>query len=73
MHKDSAYLLFYLRKDVEGKNLAQVFPNIQSDYFVGKPVKLQGSDGFVTGNPTKGGGKKIEIKLKSQPLPSQIS
>ena len=40
-------------------------PNIESDYFVGKPVKLNNHDGFVMENVTKGGSKKVSVKLKS--------
>ena len=40
INKESAYLLFYVRKDLDGKGLAQVMPNIESDYFAGKPVKI---------------------------------
>ena len=40
LHKASAYLLFYVRKDIALKNLAQVMPDIEREYFPGKPVKL---------------------------------
>lgn len=40
-------------------------PDIQKDFFAGKPVKLNGEDGFVLENPTKGGNKNIKIKLKN--------
>ena len=47
------------------KNFEDLMPNIQKDYFAGKPVKLNGEDGFVLENPTKGGAKNIKIKLKN--------
>jgi len=42
LHKESAYMLFYLRQDIISKNLEDLMPNIQKDFFVGKPVKLNG-------------------------------
>ena len=39
IHKESAYLLFYIRKDVLEQSLNQVIPNIESDLFPGKPIK----------------------------------
>lgn len=39
IHKESAYLLFYVRKDLESKAIADVMPDIEKDVFVGKPVK----------------------------------
>ena len=52
LHKASAYLLFYVRKDIALKNLAQVMPDIEREYFPGKPVKLQQNDGFIVENQT---------------------
>ena len=72
LHKESAYLLFYIRKDLETKNLATVMPNIESDVFAGKPVKYNKEDGFVVENPTAGS-KKVVIKLKNQPGRSTVS
>ena len=40
IHKESAYLLFYMRKDLESKDLRQVMPNIENDFFAGKPIKI---------------------------------
>ena len=40
LHKASAYLLFYVRKDVEAKQFEQIMPDIERDYFAGKPVKI---------------------------------
>ena len=48
IHKESAYLLFYIRKDVIEKDLTQLFPNIEKDFFPGKPIKTTSDeDGFV--------------------------
>jgi hypothetical protein len=38
LNKAHAYLLFYVRKDLQGKGLREVFPVIDKDIFVGKPV-----------------------------------
>ena len=53
IHKESAYLLFYIRKDIAEKPLLDVLPNIETDYFPGKPIKAKkGGEGFVV-KPTK--------------------
>ena len=63
-----------MRKDLEAKALPDVLPNIERDYFLGKPVKMNGSDGFVIENPTKGGSnKKISVKLKHLPSRSSVA
>ena len=41
-------------------------PNIKTEYFAGKPIKMNGLDGFVTEKLAKSASKKIVIKLKSQ-------
>ena len=51
LHKESAYLLFYVRKDLESKDLTDVLPDIEKDYFSGKPVKYNGLDGFIAQRP----------------------
>jgi len=40
-------------------------PNIKTEYFAGKPIKMNGLDGFVTEKLAKSASKKIVIKLKS--------
>ena len=74
INKESAYLLFYVRKDMELKDLSQVMPDISKDYFVGKPIKINNQEGFITENPQATpeaqnirGKKDMVIKLKSQP------
>ena len=77
INKESAYLLFYVRKDLDTKELSQVMPNIEKDHFAGKPIKINNQDGFVMENPviqtgqqSSARGRKdnsIVIKLKSQP------
>ena len=52
INKESAYLLFYVRKDMDSKDLSQVMPDIEKDYFVGKPIKINNQDGFITEAPT---------------------
>ena len=73
LHKESAYLLFYVRKDLDSKLLEQVMPNIEDEYFAGKPVKFQNADGFVVENQTNLASKKIIIKLRNNPMPSTVS
>ena len=38
LEKESAYLLFYIRKDVIGKSVSYILPNIETSFFAGKPV-----------------------------------
>ena len=46
IQKEFAYILFYIRKDLEHKNIDDVFHNIK-DLFPGKPVKTEKGDAFV--------------------------
>ena len=48
-------------------------PNIESDFFAGKPVIVNNQEGFICENPTPGQGKRVIVKLKNQPMPSTIS
>ena len=74
LHKESAYILFYVRKDLQAKLLPDVLPHIERDFFIGKPVKMNGSDGFVIENPTRGGSnKKVNVKLKHLPSRSVVA
>lgn len=59
-----------MRKDLETKDLNQVMPNIEREFFTGKPVKMNNLDGFVTvgSSATPGGNSgnnQVTIKLKS--------
>ena len=74
IHKESAYLLFYIRKDVLEQSLNQVIPNIESDMFPGKPIKThKGDDGFVLKKlDANGKSKSIEVKIKSDITDCQI-
>lgn len=73
LDKESAYLLFYVRRDIETKTLSQVLPNIESEFFAGKPVKMNNMDGFVTQTPTAGGGSQVTVKLKGSASSSVVS
>jgi len=67
INKESAYILFYIRKDVASKQLSQIFPNIESDIFVGKPVITRDNkQGFVA-KVVEGHG--FEVKLKNSDTP----
>jgi hypothetical protein len=49
---------------LQNKNLDQVFPNIQKDFFPGKPVATANGEGYVTEN--KDGNVKVVIKKEKQ-------
>lgn len=40
LQKDFAYILFYVRKDLQSKQFSEVVPNIK-DLFPGKPIKTE--------------------------------
>lgn len=46
-------------------------PNIEKEHFIGKPIKINNQDGFITETPgetqgqNKSARKELEIKLKS--------
>lgn len=64
IHKESAYILFYLRKDMKGKDIEAFFPNINTAMFPGRPVKTHtGLEGFVITNKDKGK-DQVEVKVK---------
>lgn len=44
--KESAYILFYIRKDLQKKTIDDILPHIR-DLFPGKPVKTSTGDGFI--------------------------
>ena len=67
VHKESAYILFYIRKDMEGKEVDDILPDIQSKMFPGKPIKTKDSaDGFVTQVVSD---DQVEVKLKDVETP----
>ena len=48
IHKESAYLLFYVRRDLAGQSITNIVPQLQHDFFPGKPIKTKrGKSGFV--------------------------
>lgn len=49
MNKQAAYILFYVRKDIVEKTVAQMFPRIDSmSMFPGRPITTkEGKRGFV--------------------------
>jgi len=63
VRKDSAYILFYIRTDVQEKQLKDVFPSLK-EFFPGKPVKAAVGEGYVVGKGEQG---KVEIKVKKNP------
>lgn len=48
-------------------------PNIENEYFAGKPVKFQNHEAYVVENQTNTASKKITIKLKNNAMPSIVS
>ena len=49
--KESAYILFYVRKDTQHKKLNDVFPDPEL-LFPGKPVRTKHGDGYILGAKT---------------------
>ncbi|TNV87076.1 hypothetical protein FGO68_gene9179 [Halteria grandinella] len=48
IQKEAAYILFYIRKDVQSKSsLDEIFPHITRDMFPGKPVTTENGHGFI--------------------------
>lgn len=48
-------------------------PNIESDFFAGKPIKMNGQEGFVCENQTPGNNKRVTIKIKGQSSRATVS
>jgi hypothetical protein len=48
LSKESAYILFYVRKDINSKQLQDIFPS-SSQIFPGLPLRTKFGDGFVLG------------------------
>lgn len=46
--KDSAYILFYVRKDTQHRKLHDIFPD-PTQLFPGKPVRTKHGEGFILG------------------------
>lgn len=47
--RDAAYILFYTRKDIADKKVADIFPRIEDSLFPGRPVRVKpGRDAFVS-------------------------
>ena len=66
IQKESAYLLFYVRRDLEGKALPQVLPDIEKSLFPGRPFKTKaGEDGFVVEELADKKGSELCVKIKS--------
>mmetsp|Transcript_42310 Transcript_42310/g.64888 ORF Transcript_42310/g.64888 Transcript_42310/m.64888 type:complete len:160 (+) Transcript_42310:4156-4635(+) len=51
IQKENAYILFYIRKDLQHKTMEDVFPSINQT-FPGKPVRTKFGDGFILGETT---------------------
>lgn len=48
IEKENAYILFYIRNDVPAKQMDDLYPNIETAMFPGRPIeKKDGRKGFV--------------------------
>lgn len=48
IEKENAYILFYIRNDVPTKSIDDLFPDIESTMFPGRPVdRKDGTKGFI--------------------------
>jgi hypothetical protein len=73
LEKESAYLLFYIRKDVVGKEFSYLMPNIETSFFAGKPVLVAGNppkEGFITEVISDG---VFMVKLKEILMPRRVT
>ena len=72
LEKESAYLLFYIRKDVVDKDVSYILPNIETSFFAGKPVVVAGEtpqEGFITDVL---GEDSFVVKLKNESTPKRV-
>lgn len=60
INKEFAYILFYIRKDAQKKNLCDVLPNIK-ELFPGKPVLTEAGNGFVLNQE---GSDRVKIQFE---------
>lgn len=72
LEKESAYLLFYIRKDVIDKNVSYILPNIETSFFAGKPVLVNAQtpqEGFITDVLSA---DTFVVKLKNESTPRRV-
>lgn len=66
-------MLFYIRKDVIGKQVRDLLPNIETSFFPGKPVIVKSTetpqDGFIT---EVLGPDSFVVKVKSESTPKRV-
>jgi len=59
-------MLFYVRKDLQEKAVSDIMPDIEKDFFAGKPVRVPPQqEGFIVENPQKNGQRKVAVKFKN--------
>lgn len=66
LEKESAYLLFYIRKDIVNKDVASILPNIEKSFFAGKPVQVNSetqNGGFIMEAVTS---DQLLVKFKNE-------
>lgn len=63
--KENAYILFYIRKDVDSKQIKDLFPD--SDViFPGKPINTKFGKGFVLGKKEDAREETYYVKIKDE-------
>lgn len=63
--KENAYILFYIRKDVDQKQISDLFPD--SDViFPGKPINTRFGKGFVLGKKEDAQEETYYVKIKDE-------
>lgn len=72
--KESAYILFYIRKDVISKTLQEIFPSI-NEVFPGKPIQTKYGEGYILGEKFEDNStdKTYYVKIKTQTVEIQRS
>ena len=73
IQKESAYLLFYVRKDLERKVTSSIFPEIEASIFPGRPIKnLSGENGFIIEEFKDKKPLELSVKMKDSNTKSII-
>jgi hypothetical protein len=65
LNKESAYILFYVRKDIQNVKVAEMFPQIEDSIFPGRPLTTkQGQNGYCVSSANK---QSIEVEFTNDP------
>jgi hypothetical protein len=63
--KENAYILFYVRKDVDNKEISDLFPD-SNVIFPGKPVSTRFGKGFVLGRKEDKDDEVYYVRIKKE-------